>query len=289
LPPGFLAIDLAHALSLPLFDSDAPQHSDGRMRYVPIDPARPTSQASRQRPTLGSGLLGGPEIQTGAPPTVVVAANGGSDLIYVPSRERALASTIVRFLLSQDYTGAVFTDSALGPFPGTLPMSAIALEGSARMPRPAIVVAFKTFLREPGNLLSAVQIADTTLQEGQGSHGSFGRDNTLNNMAAFGPDFKRDFRDSLPVSNADIAVTAAHLLGLTLPARGGLKGRVLTEALQGTTSAVAHRAAERTVVSVADAAGKATLLEFQQLEGRRYFDTACRVDLAAAPRPLRCE
>jgi len=40
------------------------------------------------------------------------------------------------------------------------------------------------------------------------------------------------------VGNADIAVTAAHLLGLTLPAQGRLQGRVLTEALQGTPNAL---------------------------------------------------
>lgn len=301
LPPGFLAIDLAHALSLSLFDSDAPQHAEGVMRYVPVDPARPTSPVSRQRPTLGSGLLGGAEVQSGAAPKVVVAANGGSDLIYVPDGDRARVATLVTFLLSQDYTGAVFTDSALGSFPGTLPLSAIGLEGTARMLRPAIVVAFRTFVGEPGNLLSAVQIADTTLQEGQGSHGSFGRDNTFNNMAAFGPDFKQDFRDTLPVSNADIAVTAAHLLGLTLPSKGPLQGRVMMEALQETTHAPAHRAAEQTAVSAADATGKATVLQFQQLDGRRYFDTACRVNVPAAdldggeqrqrtvPRPVRCE
>jgi hypothetical protein len=289
LPPGFLAIDLAHALHLGLFDSDAPQHTGGAPRYVPIDPAQPASQASRQRPVLGSGLLGGPEIQTGAAPRVVVAANGGSDLIYVPDGDRVLTRTIVAFLLSQDYTGAVFTDSAVGQFPGTLPLSAIGLEGTARMPRPAIVVAFKTFLGEPGNLLSAVQIADTTLQEGQGSHGSFGRDNTFNNMAALGPDFKQDFRDSLPVSNADIAVTAAHLLGLTLRAHGRLQGRVLSEALRASTDARSRRPAMRTEVSAADAGGKATVLQFQQLDGRGYFDTACRVDLAAAPPAAHCE
>ena len=289
LPPGFLAIDLAHALGLPLFDSDAPQRSDSGVRYMPVDPARPTSPVSRQRPTLGSALLGGPQIQAGAAPKVVVAANGGSDLIYVPAGDRALVRRIVTFLLSQDYTAAVFTDPALGHFPGALPLSDIGLAGSARMLRPAIVVAFETFLREPGNLLSAVQIADTTLQEGQGSHGGFGRDNTFNNMAALGPDFKQGFRDSLPVSNADIAMTAAQLLGLTLPAKGQLHGRVLTEALAGTTSAIAHQYAVRTAVSAADATGRATVLQFQQLDGRRYFDTACRVDVAVAPRPVRCE
>src|SRR6185437_9356386 len=43
LPPGFLAIDLAHALDLPLFDSDAPQRSNDATRYVPVDPAQPAS------------------------------------------------------------------------------------------------------------------------------------------------------------------------------------------------------------------------------------------------------
>jgi hypothetical protein len=42
-------------------------------------------------------------------------------------------------------------------------------------------------------------------------------------------------------------------------------------------------------VSAADAGGKATVLQFQQLDGRGYFDTACRVDLAAAPPAAHCE
>ncbi len=286
LPPGFLAIDLAHALDLPLFDSDAPQRSDGVTRYVPVDPARPASSESRPRPTLGSALIGGSGTATGAPAKVIVAANGGSDLIYIPDGNRALARTVVAFLLSQDYTSAVFVDPALGSFPGALSMSSIGLQGTARMPRPSMVVAFRTFLREPGNLLSAVQIADTTLQEGQGSHGSFGRDNTFNNMEALGPDFKHSFDDSLPVSNADIAVTAAYLLGLQLPQNSGPTGRVLTEALEGNTARMVS-ASRRTEVSTPDAAGSATMLQFQQLEGRRYFDTACRVEVAKAP--VHCE
>ncbi len=286
LPPGFLAIDLAHALDLPLFDSDAPQRSEGMTRYVPVDPARPASSVSRQRPTLGSALLGGSGTGTGVPAKVIVAANGGSDLIYIPDGDRALARTVVAFLLSQDYASAVFVDSALGSFPGALSMSAIGLQGTARMPRPAMVVAFRTFLREPGNLLSAVQIADTTLQEGQGSHGSFGRDNTFNNMEALGPDFKHGFEDPLPVSNADIAVTAAYLLGLQLPQKSGPAGRVLTEALEGNTARLVT-ASRRAEVSAADAAGTATMLQFQQLGRRRYFDTACRIAVAKAP--MGCE
>ena len=45
-------------------------------------------------------------------------------------------------------------------------------------------------------------------------HGSFSRGDTMNFMAAIGPDFKAGYVDALPVSNADVGVTAAQLLGL---------------------------------------------------------------------------
>ena len=38
--------------------------------------------------------------------------------------------------------------------------------------------------------MCAVEIADTGLQQGQGMHGSFSRADTMNFMAAIGPDFK---------------------------------------------------------------------------------------------------
>ncbi len=279
LPPGFLAIDLAHALAMPLFDSDLPVHAAGVTRYIPVDPSKATSAASRQRPTIGSALIGGTAVQARSDAKVIVAANGGSDLIYIPDGDRAIAAQVVEFLGQQDYVGALFVNSALGNIPGALPMSSIGLEGAARMPQPSIVVAFKTFLREPGNLLSAIQIADTTLQEGQGSHGSLGRDNTYNNMAAFGPDFKQGFIDTLPVSNADIARTVAYVLGLTLPENGKLTGRVLTEALNG--GSVKRLFPPLTSVSAAGGSGNATLLQYQQFDGRRYIDAACFVPAKA--------
>ena len=52
-------------------------------------------------------------------------------------------------------------------------------------------------------------------------------------MIAFGPDFKRGFVDRAPASNADIPLTLARILGLALPSRGKLRGRVLAEALAG--------------------------------------------------------
>ena len=283
LPPGFVALDLAHALSLPLFDPDSQVQIEGIAHYQPVDPSKPPSAQSRQRPVGGNGLIGGTGVvQDHTDAKVGVATNGGSDLIYIFDGDRVVARRIVDFLARQDYVGAIFADSALGPLPGTLPLAAARLEGSAQMPRPAIAVAFKTFLLEPGNLLSAVQIADTPLQEGQGMHGSLGRDNTFNNMAAIGPDFRQGFTDRLPVGNADIAPTAAHILGLQLPDTGQLQGRVLSEALSGAADGRAPQV--QTLVSSGSATGRATVLHYQEIEGRRYLDDACFVELARAAR-----
>jgi arylsulfatase A-like enzyme len=273
LPPGFLAIDLAHALRLPLFDPDSQIDVGGAPRYELVDPTKQPTPGSRQHPLTGNGLLGGTgNVQDHIDAKVIVTASGGTDLVYIADHDRAMARKIVEFLSSQDYVGALFVDPALGTIPGTLPLSAIALEGSTRMPRPSIVVGFKTFQLEPGDLLSAVQVSDTPLQEGQGMHGGFGRDSTFNNMAAVGPDFKQGYNDPLPVSNADIAPTLAHVLGFQLPATGRLQGRVLSEALSGGPDSVAFH--HGTVSSKPTPSGRATVLECQEYQGRKYFDTA---------------
>jgi hypothetical protein len=278
LPPGFVAIDIAHALNLPLFDPDSQVQINGVTQYEPVDPAQPTSATSRQRPAAGNGLIGGTgAIQNHVDAKVIVAANGGSDLIYIPDHSPALARKVVDFLSRQDYIGGLFVDPALGEIPGALPLSAIALEGSARMPRPSIAVNFKTFSTDPANpLMTAVQVADSGLQEGQGMHGSLGRDNTFNNMAAIGPDFKRGFVDAAPVSNADIARTLATILRLPLPGTGDLEGRVLFEALSGGPGFIPFLRA--TAISFEASSDRATVLQYQEAAGRRYFDVACFVD-----------
>ena len=68
---------------------------------------------------------------------VIVAANGGSDLIYLPGKDRKVAARVVQALLKQDYVSGVFVDASLGRHPGTLPMSAINLSGAASTPATA--------------------------------------------------------------------------------------------------------------------------------------------------------
>jgi predicted AlkP superfamily pyrophosphatase or phosphodiesterase len=252
LPMGFLAIDLAKALELPLFD---PNDKNARV-------------ADNAHSKAGNGVLG----QDPAKPDLVVATNGGSDLIYLPSRDKKLAARTVKALLEQDYVSGLFVDDSLGRFPGALPMSQLGLKGKAVMPNPSIVVNFRSYVagcEEPTNC--SVEVADTVLRQGQGMHGSFGRGDTMNFMAAIGPDFKAGYVDALPVSNADVGMTIAELMGLRPANQGGLTGRVMSEALP---NGIVPKAASGTTVSKPAANGLQTVLKFQRVLTQRYFDVA---------------
>jgi hypothetical protein len=252
LPMGFVAIDLARALNLPLFD---PNNNNARV-------------ADNAHPRAGNGLLG----PDPGKPDLVVATNGGSDLIYLPNRNRKLARRTVNALLEQDYVSGIFVDDNVGRFPGTLPMSELGLKGKAVTPTPSIVVNFRSYVAgcdQPTNC--SVEVADTVLRQGQGMHGSFGRGDTLNFMAAIGPDFKTGYVDPLPVSNADVGATAAKLLDLTPKPKGNLVGRVMSEAMP---NGATPRAYSGTVKSQISANGLRTVLKFQRVSRQRYFDVA---------------
>jgi arylsulfatase A-like enzyme len=282
LPPGFLAIELAEFLGEPLFDPDSVVNdAQGKpiCQQVTFRAAQ-LSSLQRQHPALGNGWIGGtgrPRDATDA--RVIVAANGGSDLIYVPDGDADRMRKVVAFLATRDYIGAIFVDDRAGRVPGALPLSAIGLVGRSMLPRPAIVVSFKTFLLSSSRavpsgdaLQDAAQIADTPLQQGQGMHGSLGRDNTFNFMAAAGPDFKRSYRDVAPAGNADIAPTLARVLRLPLAAHGELAGRVLEEALEGGPIA---KTFERCVArSGAAPDGRRTILNYQRVAAHLYLDQA---------------
>jgi len=275
LPIGFLALDLAAALAksdptLHLFDPD--------LKNQPVDP---------QQPKLSKGdAVIGSDPQS---PQVVVAANGGSDLIYLPvlgaegpkqqRRVRALGKRIVTLLLEQDYVSGLFVnDRLLGNLPGTLSMSAIGLMGAARTPAPALVVNFRSQVAKPCDkvepLLCTREIADTVYPGGGGMHGSFSRADTWNFMAARGPDFRPGFQDPLPASNADIGMTIAELLKLQLTPKGKLSGRVLTESLRSHANEPLPQLEHHLEVSDPSALGLSTRLQVQSVNGHRYFDAA---------------
>ncbi len=253
MPQGFLAIDMAKALGLSLFDIAGPA-IEPRKGFYPKH----------------ASILG----QNPGHPQVVITPNGGTDLIYLPGPDaRVLAERIVSFLATEDYTGAIFVRDDLGAIAGSLPTSEVGLAGSARTPAPAIMVGFRSFstgCADPE--LCGVENADTEQQQGQGTHGSFGRQDTHNFMAAVGPDFKSGYMDLAPVSNADLAVTIAQILGLDLGPPGH-SGRVLGEAL----SAHASEPPDVRLVTLRSqpaANGFTTVLQRQETAEERYLDAA---------------
>ncbi len=252
LPPGFLALDLAHALGMQLYDPDA----------------KDAAVADGKFPSRGNGLIGSDPDK----PDVIVAANGGSDLVYIPSGDKALAAKVAAALSRQDYVSGLFVDDALGSIPGTLPLSAISLHGAAITPHPAIAVNFRSFSTGcPDPTTCGVVVSDTGLQQGQGMHGSFSRAETQNIMGALGPSFRRKFVDTAPASNADIGKTMARLLALKIPDKGKLAGRVLTEALPNNAMPRVQSLAMR---SQPDAQGNVTVVLTQTVDNTRYFDVA---------------
>jgi arylsulfatase A-like enzyme len=261
LPQGFVAIDIAFWLGQKMFDPDADL---GEILFA----------ENGTHPSRGSALIG----PTADAPLAIVAANGGSDLIYTPGG-LAIAKAIYAHLIQAPYVGALFVNDALlkadpNAFAGALPMSAVNLLGSATVPNPSIVVGFRSWVAKDcalGDQLCAVEIADTGLHTGQGMHGSISRADTRNFMAAIGPDFKKAFADPAPVSNADIAPTLAHILGLRIAPKGTLTGRPATEALAG-GKPVPFKAMVYEAAWAAN--GLRTVLEYQEAAGRHYFDAA---------------
>ena len=167
----------------------------------------------------------------------------------------------------------MFVDSDIGSFAGTLPLSAINMQGTARTPRPAIVINFRSYATGCGQpVMCAVEVADTGLQQGQGMHGSFSRADTMNFMAAIGPSFKTGFVDEAPVSNADIGKTIAHVLGLKIPFKGSLQGRVAGRSAAGRRQPDGRKLG-RTRASPSEN-GLATMLVGQRVGQTRYFDAA---------------
>src|SRR6185503_12237847 len=271
LPPGFLAIDLAHHLALPLYDPELQTDEGGTKRYIRIDPTIGQARNDvRQRLMTGAALIGGTgRVSRPTDARVVIAQTS----VYVPGNDRELVQRIVRFLGDQDYVGGLFVHDRFGQMPGALSMSDVGLVGSATTPKPAIVISFKSFALDAANPHMTGVIVGGVRQHGQGDHGSLVRANTFNNMAAIGPDFKRRFVDQTPVGNADIAPTIAYLMKLKMPNLGKPRELVLNEVLVGGPPAL--RSSPGVERSRPSEDGLSSVLMYQVADDRIYLDEAC--------------
>lgn len=179
---------------------------------------------------------------------VIIAANGGSDYLYVPNHDPKKVAALVKALQSRIQYGAVFVHSRYGNIPGTLSLKTIFNElpshGKRQSPpNPDIIVSFDFDASAitaanhdvPGTEYESAQV-------NRGMHGSFSPRDVHNTLIAVGPDFRKGFRDELPTGNVDVAPTAAYLLGIDMPQA---QGRVIHEALVHGGAASRYQVAEQ--------------------------------------------
>jgi len=159
---------------------------------------------------------------------IVVAANAGSDYLFVPDGNTGTVKAAVASLQSRLQFGAIFVSDRHGQVAGTLPMSLIKTESSGNGRAPDIIVSFSFDENVAVAGKSGISYASSINR--RGDHGSFSRTDTHISLLARGPDFKSGLYDTLPTANVDIAPTVARILKLGMP---GVQGRVLEEALQG--------------------------------------------------------
>jgi hypothetical protein len=157
---------------------------------------------------------------------IVVAANAGSDYLFVPDHSIETVRAAVACLQSRLQFGAIFVSDRYGEIAGTLPMSLIKTENSGRAPDIIVSFSYDETTLVAGK--SGVSYASSVNR--RGDHGSFSATDVHISLMPHGLHFKPGLRDPLPSANVNIAPTLAHILEFSMP---DPQGRVLEEALEG--------------------------------------------------------
>ena len=198
--------------------------ADGTYLYPSKDDEHGNVCGRTQKYTSPSYVVPKP-IPAGA---IVVAANAGSDYLFVPDGNIETVKAAVMSLQSRLQFGAIFVSDKYGEIAGTLPMSLIETENSGNGRAPDIIVSFSFDENVAVAGKSGVSYASSVNR--RGDHGSFSPTDTHISLLAHGPDFKSGLYDTLPTANVDIAPTVARILKFSMP---DVQGRVLDESLQG--------------------------------------------------------
>src|SRR3954451_24392752 len=141
---------------------------------------------------------------------IVVAANAGSDYLFVPDGNIDTVRAAVASLQSRLQFGAIFVSDKYGEVAGTLPMSLIKTENRGNGRAPDIIFSFSFDENVAVAGKSGISYASSVNR--RGDHGSFAQTDTHISLLANGPDFKSGLYATLPTANLDIAPTVAHIL-----------------------------------------------------------------------------
>jgi len=218
---GLKAFDGASCRYVPILSGIL---ADGTHLHPPSDDPHGHVCGKPQKYTSPSHVVPWP-IPAGA---IVVAANAGSDYLFVRDRDPKTVEAAIASLQSHAQFGAIFVSDRYGAIPGTLPMSLIRTEHSGDGRAPDIIVSFD--YDENVSVAGKAGVSYASSINRRGDHGSFSPIDTHISLMVSGPDFKAGLRDTLPSANVDIAPTIAHIFGFGMP---DAQGRVLEEALNG--------------------------------------------------------
>jgi arylsulfatase A-like enzyme len=229
---GLKAYDGAGCRNIPTLSGIT---ADGTRLY-PMKNDRDGKVCGRAQEYTSAGYVVPKPVPAGA---IVVAANAGSDYLFVPDHNAETVRAAVISLQSRLQFGAIFVSDRYGEIAGTLPMSLIKTENSSRAPD--IIVSFSYHENIAVSGKSGVSYASSVNR--RGDHGSFSPTDVHISLMAHGPSFKPGLRDPLPSANVDIAPTIGRILGFSMP---DAQGRVLEEALEGGPSPTEYAVSNKT-------------------------------------------
>jgi predicted AlkP superfamily pyrophosphatase or phosphodiesterase len=214
---------------------------------------------------------------------VVIAASGQAVLLHVKGRDSEQIKTIVKFLQSQNWTGAVFTaasqsdqEKVRGSVDGTFSLELIHMFHTER--GPDIVLTFpwtsaKNAFGVQGTNYVNSGAATGPLSGAASGHGSMSPWSVRNTFIAWGVDFKRGVTLRVPASNVDLTPTLLALKGIN--DAKGLDGRVLLEALAGGPDEEQIPIETRTFTTET-ATGYSATIQITNLRSQRYIDKSWR-------------
>jgi len=186
--------------------------------------------------------------------------------MYVDDRDPGRIEQIVRLLQAEDWAGAIFTQAAAagdyrGWVDGTLSFHA----AQWRHPRSADILVSPNW--DDG--INEYGYAGRTTFPGVAGHGSSSPYDIRGTLIAHGPAFKKGARSSVPTSNADIAPTILHVLGLAPPPT--MTGRPTREALANGPKP--EDVEVETTIHAVKTDGYRLELSESVVDGRRYFNS----------------
>jgi predicted AlkP superfamily pyrophosphatase or phosphodiesterase len=199
---------------------------------------------------------------------IVVVGNGGYVMLYVTGHSPTISSNLVATLQPQPFCGVIFTRDAL---PGTFALSEAKLGGPSA---PDLIITTRWKRLPAQNEHPNIEVYSDGYHgftTRSGTHGTLSPSDLHNTCVAVGPDFRPGIIDPLPSGNVDIAPTLLHLMGITT--KKPLDGRVLKEALVGSSAAISQVELQRLHTTATQPGGQwEQYLNYTELNGVRYLE-----------------